>query len=82
MIAGDRGVLRGSLASDGETVGGDTGSATVGAQSLCPKLCGGRLRLVESSRWGRHRRCGRCGHECRVGRLYDDLDLHEEAPET
>ena len=39
----------------------DGSSPTVG----CPKLCGGLLRLVDSSRWGRYWRCGRCGHECR-----------------
>jgi hypothetical protein len=39
----------------------DESSLTVG----CPKLCGGRLRLVDSSRWGPYWRCGRCGHECR-----------------
>jgi hypothetical protein len=42
-------------------------SRTVAGRLLaptCPKLCGGRLRKVESTRWGRYWRCGRCGHEC------------------
>jgi hypothetical protein len=35
------------------------------AVPVCPKLCGGELRQVDSSRWGRYWRCRNCGHECR-----------------
>jgi hypothetical protein len=58
-------------------------STAVVAQSVCPKLCGGQLRLVESVRWGRYLRCGRCGYECRDGGRYaHKLVLATEPPAT
>jgi hypothetical protein len=52
-------------------VGADSGSPA----AMCPKLCGGRLRLVDSARWGRYWRCGGCGHECRDSGRYTQLPV-------
>jgi hypothetical protein len=40
--------------------------------AMCPKLCGGQLRQVNSSRWGRYWRCRSCGYECRHASWHQD----------
>jgi hypothetical protein len=42
---------------------------------MCPKLCGGQLRQVDSPRWGRYWRCRKCGHECRHLRWRPDSHI-------